>query len=178
VSGRPIKLALAPLIALGIGYGAWQEAKPSAPSSQAATIARVTDGDTIHVRVGGEDKTVRLIGIDTPETHKPGVPVECGGREASASMARLAPVGARATVTYDPTQDRTDRYGRLLAYVSVNRRSLQVEQLRAGWASVYVYGHRDFERVDGFRRASAVAERGRRGVWGECSGDFHSEQAP
>lgn len=175
-----IKLALIALTAVA-SYGAWQKAKPLADdlkssSSQSATIARVTDGDTIHVKIGGEDKTVRLLGTDTPEVHKPGVKVECGGKEASANMVRLAPVGAKVTLTYDSSQDKVDRYGRLLAYASVNRRSLQVEQLRAGWAMVYVYRGKDFKRVDSFRRASAVAERHKRGVWGQCDSDFHSEQ--
>src|SRR4051812_11633031 len=52
-----------------------------------ARIISVTDGDTIKVRLAsGSKRTVRLIGIDTPESHKPGVPVECGAREATASM--------------------------------------------------------------------------------------------
>jgi micrococcal nuclease len=176
-----IKLVLIAVAAVA-GYGAWQKTKPladdmrSSSSQSNGLIIRVTDGDTLHVKIAGEDKTVRLIGIDTPETHKPRVKVECGGKEASANMVRLAPVGAKVNLTYDSSQDRTDRYGRLLAYASVNRRSLQIEQLRAGWAEVYVYRHKDFKRVDSFRRVSAVAERHKRGVWGSCSGDFHSEQ--
>lgn len=79
--------------------------------------------------------TVRLIGIDTPETKRPGTPVECGGPDATASMFRLsftAPedtdgddledtkggTGRRVKLVTDPTQDTFDRYGRLLAYVT------------------------------------------------------------
>jgi micrococcal nuclease len=147
----------------------------STPKREVGTIARVVDGDTIRVTLGGVEKAVRLIGIDTPETHKPGVKVECGGREASAYMTKLAPVGARVALTYDPTQDRVDRYGRLLAYAYANHRSLQLSQIYAGWAKVYVYRH-NFQRVDTYRTAAGVAERAHRGVWGQCSGDFHSEQ--
>src|SRR3954468_17048446 len=75
-----------------------------------AVVTRVVDGDTLHVRTSaGREVKVRLLGIDTPETHRPGTPVECGGRQASASMARLAPRGARVTLATDPTQDRVDR---------------------------------------------------------------------
>jgi endonuclease YncB( thermonuclease family) len=112
-----------------------------------ATVIRIVDGDTIHVSVDGKDKTVRLIGIDTPETHKPGVKIECGGKEASANMKHLAPAGAEVKLTSDPTQDSVDRYGRLLAYVSTPghpRTSLQLEQVYAGWAEVYVYGGKPF----------------------------------
>lgn len=146
------------------------------PDKDQVKVARVVDGDTIKVMIGGEEKSVRLIGIDTPETHKPGVKVECGGREASANMTRLAPAGSPATLTYDPTQDKVDRYGRLLAYVSVKHRTLQLEQVYAGWAEVYVYGGKPFKRVESFRRAEGVAQRAHRGVWGQCNGDFHSEQ--
>jgi micrococcal nuclease len=140
------------------------------------TIVRVVDGDTVRVRVDGQERSVRLIGIDTPETHKPGVRVECGGREASANAERLAPVGAQATLTPDPSQDSVDRYGRLLAYVYVNHRSLQLEQVYAGWAEVYVYRGHPFARTTAYERAQAVARRQHRGVWGACGGDFHSLQ--
>jgi micrococcal nuclease len=155
------------------------QAARKASNSQMATVVRIVDGDTIHVSVDGKDKTVRLIGIDTPETHKPGVKVECGGKEASANMKRLAPAGAEVKLTSDPTQDSVDRYGRLLAYVSTPghpRTSLQLEQVYAGWAEVYVYGGKPFARVDTFRSAEGVAKRAHRGVWGSCGGDFHSEQ--
>jgi len=148
----------------------------SAPAAQEAKVSKVVDGDTIKVDIGGEVKTVRLIGIDTPETHKPGVKVECGGPEAAAYMKELAPAGAAVKLVADPTQDKVDRYGRMLAYASVHGQSLQLEQLYAGNAEVYVYGKTPFARVDKFRRAEGVAERAKRGVWGHCDGDFHSEQ--
>lgn len=157
------------------GAGSSQSQRSTAKATE-ATISKVTDGDTIHVKINGQDKTVRLIGIDTPETHKPGVKVECGGKEASANMVRLAPIGAKARLTPDPDQDTTDRYGRMLAYVSVNHRTLQLEQVYDGWAEVYVYQGKPFSRVDSFRRAEGVAKRAHRGVWKSCDGDFHSEQ--
>lgn len=175
---RLVVLALSSvaLIAACASPGASRPRGLASSSSQTATIVRDVDGDTIKVDVGGKQTSVRLIGIDTPETHKPGVKVECGGREASANMARLARAGAKARLTYDPTQDRVDRYGRLLAYVSVDGRGLQLAQLRAGLARVYVYGGKPFTRVASFRRAEHAAERAHRGVWGSCNGDFHSEQ--
>jgi micrococcal nuclease len=158
---------LASLIA---AYACSESRAPSAtssakPKADHGTIIRVVDGDTIHVSIGGVDKTVRLIGIDTPETHKPGVKVECGGKEATANAQRIATVGAAATLTPDPSQDKVDRYGRL-----------QLEQIYAGLAKVYVYNKKPFARVDTYQRAQDIAKRLKRGVWGKCSGDFHSEQ--
>lgn len=132
-------------------------------------VASVTDGDTIKVRTGGRVLTVRLIGVDTPEVHGR---LECGGREASAHMRRIARVGLAVTLRSDPTQAANDRYGRMLAYVDTPRGSLQLRMLRAGWASVYVVG-KPFQRVASFRRAGARAKREQRGVWGLCGGNFH-----
>jgi micrococcal nuclease len=97
----------------------------------------VIDGDTIRIcplePTRRSRYTVRLIGIDTPETKKPGTPIECGGKEATSSMLDISfrdPVvtdgdglldtkggrGARVKLVTDPTQSLCDRYGRLLAY--------------------------------------------------------------
>jgi micrococcal nuclease len=146
----------------------------------------VIDGDTVKVRLrSGARKTVRLIGIDTPESRKPGVAVECGARKAAAHMTKLAfrarggrKVGHGVRLTTDPTQDRVDGYGRLLAYV--NRLSdgtdLGRAVIRAGWAMAYVYDSKPFQRFALFSAAETHAEGSNRGVWASCDGDFHSEQ--
>jgi micrococcal nuclease len=75
----------------------------------------------------------------------------------------------------DPSQDRVDRYGRLLAYVRLpDGRLAEDAQLAAGWATVYVFAGHRVERDRAFRRAQAGARAGRRGVWGRCGGRFHS----
>ena len=92
-------------------------------------------------------------------------------------MAHLAPPGRAVRLEYDPTQDRVDRYGRLLAYVRLpGGRLLEDEQLRAGWATVYVYGGRPVTRYAAFVREQASARAARRGVFARCGGDFHSQR--
>ena len=155
-----------------------------------AVITAVTDGDTIKVRRSfSKTYTVRLIGIDTPETKKPGTPLECGGREATSNMFRLGFTrsrdtdgdglrdsrggqGRRVRLTTDPTQDRRDRYGRLLAYVKSARGSLAGAQLRAGWAAVYVFAD-PFAQLGMFQAAETTARAQMRGAWRQCSGNFH-----
>jgi micrococcal nuclease len=151
-------------------------AAKSPASSQTATVVSVTDGDTMRVRIDGKSTPVRLLGIDTPETRKPGVGVECGGKQATANLKRLAPAGAKAKLTFDSTQDQTDRYGRLIAYVRVRGKKLELEQIYAGWSKVYVYGKK-FRRADDYQVAEGVAKRAHRGVWSKCAGDFHSDQS-
>jgi micrococcal nuclease len=162
-----------------------------------ARITSVVDGDTIKVRAFGAKRsfyTVRLIGIDTPETRRPGVAVECGGKRATASMLRLSfshpedadgdgwedregGEGRRVTLTTDPTQDTFDRFGRLLAYVKTRSGTvLQTAQLSRGLATTYVFGGRPFQRVAEFRAGEARASGGKRGVFRICGGDFHRER--
>ena len=143
---------------------------------QRARVVRAVDGDTLRVDLkNGDDRDVRLIGIDTPETVRPGTPVQCGGLQASASMHGLAD-GRRVTLVSDPTQDRVDRYGRLLDYVFRGAENLGKVQLRRGWAEVYVYQHNPFEKVRTFKHAEHRAENADRGVWKDCSGSFHTPQ--
>ncbi len=80
-----------------------------------AAVVRVVDGDTVVVRLGGTEETVRLIGIDTPETVKPAAPVECYGPEASAHLKTLLPPGTAVHLARD-TEAR-DHFGRLLVYL-------------------------------------------------------------
>jgi endonuclease YncB( thermonuclease family) len=158
----------------GGGGGGGNSAPAPAPApARAQTIeARVTsvvDGDTIKVRALEATQrsryTVRLIGIDTPEVYGG---VECGGREASAYLERMA-TGRRVRLRTDPTQDTFDRYDRLLVYVKLRRGpDAALAQLRAGWAEVYVYGGNPFQRVDAFRKAQRLAKRSDRGIWERC----------
>lgn len=156
-------------------------------------ITSVVDGDTIKIKAFGAKRdfyTVRLIGIDTPETKRPGTPVECGGRRASAAMWRLSfpdaydgdedgledaadGLGRRISIRTDPTQDTFDRYGRLLAYITtVAGKNLQTQMLSSGWTKMYVYERR-FERYGRFKAAERRARRRGRGAWKLCGGNFH-----
>jgi len=85
--------------------------------------------------------------------------------------------GRAVWVRTNSTQDTYDRYGRLLAYVTTrsNPRNLALEQVRGGWAKVYVYQRR-FGQYTRFRSSERTARDRGRGVWGTCAGDFHSDQ--
>lgn len=140
-----------------------------------ATIAYAVDGDTLRVReTDGDLAYVRLVGIDSAEDVKPGAPVECGSRAAARSMDGLAPEGAPVVLRYDSVAGREDVYGRILAHAWVHGRSLELAQLRRGWAYVYRYHGQPFDGMGRFYAAQAAARAADRGVWGRCGGDFHS----
>ena len=75
-----------------------------------AYVHRVIDGDTIHVQVEGKRYTVRLIGVDTPETKHPTRAVQYFGREASA-FTKAALEGKKVMLQKDRTGDTVDRAG-------------------------------------------------------------------
>lgn len=77
-------------------------------------VTRVVDGDTLKVLIDEKEKTVRLLAVNTPETVAPGKHVEEGGLEASA-FTKEKMTGKLVFLTYD--EDKTDFFGRLLAYV-------------------------------------------------------------
>ncbi len=129
-------------------------------------VVKVTDGDTLKVRVHGVGvRDVRILGIDTPEVYGQR---ECGGPGASARMQRLAPVGSLVVLVSDASQADRDRYGRWLRYVDRDGRDVGRAQVRAGLATTYVYQGNPFARTREYRRVEARARRAGRGSWSRC----------
>lgn len=152
----------------GGGSGGTTPPPPQQPTviRQWARVIKVTDGDTIKVRLAaGPRRDVRIIGIDTPEVYGG---VECGGPEASKSMKRMLPVGTRVLMVSDPTQATVDRYDRLLRYVHKRKLDVGRRQVWKGHAKVYVYNNKPFQRTRLYNRVQAEAKRADRGIWGNC----------
>lgn len=134
-----------------------------------ATVKTVIDGDTIVVRIGGRDENVRLLGIDTPETHKPDTGVECFGPEASDRLAALLPQGTTVRLVRDV--EARDRYGRLLAYVYRDSDGLfiDVTMVSEGYAGTLPIPPNLAHRGE-LDAAAAAAQTARRGLWSACGG--------
>jgi micrococcal nuclease len=124
----------------------------------------VIDGDTIEVRVNGGEDDVRYIGIDTPETVKPGTPVQCFGPQAHELNQRLV-AGRTVRLVFD--SERRDVYGRLLAYVWLDHRMVNAELVRRGFARTLTIAPND-AHAGLFHRLAAEAGRAGRGLWGAC----------
>jgi micrococcal nuclease len=128
-------------------------------------VEQVLDGDTIVVRrAGAADETIRLLGIDTPETHHPRKPVQCYGPEASAYTTRRL---FGQIVRLEDDVERHDIYGRRLAYVYLDGHNFEEELLRKGYARLLViepnHAHgRAFLADELNARARGV------GLWGVC----------
>ena len=102
-----------------------------------ATVVRVVDGDTFEGVIAGEQKTVRLLNVDTPETKHPQEPVQCMGPEATEMLKDLLEPGDRVKLEYDI--ERTDRYGRTLAGVFKDDSLVNADLARAGLGVAVLY---------------------------------------
>jgi len=143
-----------------------------------ATVVSVADGDTVDVRFAdGSEDTVRLLGVDSPETGGEVSPDEFDAPDTEAARECLRRVaddaaafaeerlaGRQVTVATDPSADRRGGYGRLLAYVTVvgAEQSFNRALLASGYARVYVS---DFSRLSAFQSTAADADAADRGVW-------------
>jgi micrococcal nuclease len=103
-----------------------------------ATIVRVVDGDTLNIRVNGQEETVRLLLVDTPETVHPSKPIQPFGPEASAFAKETLTPGKQVEIELDVSE--RDKYGRLLCYLYLDGRMFNELLLKNGLARVaYVY---------------------------------------
>jgi micrococcal nuclease len=135
----------------------------------AGRVVRAVDGDTLEVALAdGATETVRLIGVDTPETVKPDTPVQCFGPRASRFEHRT--VEGRRVRLLIGVEPR-DFYGRLLAYVWVGSgpqgRFLEAELLRRGLARTLTF-HPNDRFANRFERLERSAARAGKGLWNAC----------
>ncbi|MBI4897746.1 MAG: thermonuclease family protein [Actinobacteria bacterium] len=142
-----------------------------AADERRAVVLRVVDGDTILVRIlGAADRPtrrterVRYIGVDTPESVKPGAPVDCYGKEAAAFNRSLVD-GRRVRMV--PDREPRDRYGRTLAFVYLEDEFVNAELVKNGFARTLEI-EPNTSKAGYLARLERVAIRTNRGLWGAC----------
>jgi endonuclease YncB( thermonuclease family) len=158
----------------GEGGSILSENRASAPNpveqadyATTATVTRVVDGDTIEISPSVEGlSTVRLIGVDTPETHGGTQPY---GPEAS-DFTRQHLEGKEVSLELDV--EKVDPYGRLLAYVYLPDGEMFNETLvEEGYAQVATFPP-NVKYVDRFLEAQREARTANRGLWGLSAGEL------
>ncbi|MCU7940504.1 MAG: thermonuclease family protein [gamma proteobacterium symbiont of Bathyaustriella thionipta] len=123
-------------------------------------IAKVVDGDTIHLKDG---RKIRLIGINTPEIGRQGKPSQPFARQAQKVLNQLLERNKKIGLAYD--QDKKDRYKRLLAYVSLeDGRSIEQILLARGLAHSIVVPPND-SRINCYRAIEKQAHDTKLGIW-------------
>ena len=161
--------AFAPLVPLLVVASCARSAAGVAGPPGSAVVVRPIDGDTIIVRVAHATDRVRLLGIDTPESVSPSVPVECYGPEAKHRTAELLPPGTRVVLQRDV--EARDKYDRLLAYVTrtSDRTFVNLELVQEGYAEAFPFRPNTAHEAD-FARAEAAARATHKGLWPTCGG--------
>ncbi len=158
----------------GILYGAFFYEKTVPFPSQGETeqkiqrgnVVRVVDGDTLVVRIDGDEEKIRLIGLDTTEVVDPRKTVECFGKEASDEAKRIL-TGKSVRIETDPSQGLYDKYGRMLAYVflsdgtNFNRRMIE-----NGYGYEYTY-RLPYKYQKEFKQAEKYARENKKGLWAD-----------
>lgn len=136
-------------------------------------VISVIDGDTIKVDIDGKTVTLRLIGMDTPETVDPRKPVQCFAVEAS-NKAKEILHGRNVRLEVDNTQSERDKYGRLLRYVFLEDGTFYNKLMIAeGYAHEYTYQNNPYKYQADFREAAKNAREDGKGLWNSktCSGN-------
>lgn len=160
-----------------------KQQSPTVPVStnsqfQYYAVTSVIDGDTIKINIDGTIETLRLIGMDTPETVDPRKPVQCFGKEASNKAKELL-VSTKVRLEKDPTQGELDKYGRTLAYVyREDGLFYNKYMIEKGYAHEYTY-NTPYKYQAEFKAAQKSAQENLRGLWSPatCNGDTTSDSS-
>jgi len=167
--GAVVLLAVLVAVLLFGGEGSEDGVAPNAATYElggrvSGEVLRVVDGDTIEVDVDGRTEDVRLIGVDTPETVKPGEPVQCFGPQASEFTKRVL---EGETVRLEFDRELRDVYDRLLAYVHVGELFVNAELIDGGFARTLEIEPNTSRAAELARLQQAAGAAGR-GLWGAC----------
>ena len=149
------------------GYLAYAATVVRIDEDELYQVVSVMDGDTFKARVGRHVVTVRLLGIDTPETVDPRKPAQCYGAEASAETKRLL-AGNAVRLKLNPDREERDKYDRYLAYAYLPDGTFLNEYLlRNGYAREYTYGKAYMYQKEFISMEKEATER-KVGLWGRC----------
>lgn len=158
--------ALGKLVEKGQYFGMNKQLHASAAEVELFNVVKVVDGDTISVSISGKTETIRLIGLDTPETVDPRKTVECFGKEASDKAKSLL-AGKKVKLTADESQGDKDKYNRLLRYVfledGTNVNKLMISE---GYGHEYTY-NLPYKYQAEFKTAELSAQRNKKGLWAD-----------
>jgi micrococcal nuclease len=125
-------------------------------------LVKVIDGDTIKVEMNGKDETVRFLLVDTPESVHPTKPVQPFGKEASQFTKDLL---TNASIELELGIGERDKYGRLLAYVYADGKSVQEILLKKGLARVAYVFEPNTKYIDEYREIQSQAQKQALGIW-------------
>ncbi len=145
------------------------EVTSSTPTSEVNAlldVIKVIDGDTVQVNIRGKVETIRLIGVDTPESVDPRKPVQCFALEASKKAKEIL-TGKKVFLEADSTQGERDKYNRLLRYIfledGTNFNKLMIAE---GYGHEYTY-NKPYKYMEEFKLVETEATLNKKGLWAD-----------
>jgi len=130
------------------------------PSFANSNVSYVYDGDTLTLQSG---EKVRLVQIDTPELS----PAECYGIQARDLLRKM--VGTSTIqLRKEPASSNKDSNRRLLRYVIIGSKNLNLELVRQGAAAPYFYNGERGRYANQLLKAAQLAQKNKIGLWKEC----------
>lgn len=139
------------------------------PKKDVYKVLKVIDGDTLDVSINGRRETLRLIGIDTPETVDPRKPVQCFGKEASDKAKEILN-GKSVLLEPDNSQSERDKYNRLLRYVILqDGTNFNKYMISEGFAHEYTYQSNPYKYQSEFKQAERKARENKKGLWSDTA---------
>ena len=130
----------------GTTYSPVVSVEAAVSKKQTAKFVKAVDGDTAKLSVKGRTYTFRFLAVDTPETVKPNTPVAFMGKRASDYTKSELKKAKKIQIQYDG--NKTDKYGRKLAWIWVDGKLLQDKLVKKGYARVYyIYGKYKYTNI-------------------------------
>ena len=133
-------------------------------AKETVKYASCIDGDTFKVYINNEEKTIRLLAVDTPETEKPNKEADYYATEASEYTCKRIKKAKKIVLEYDPNSDKYDKYDRVLAWVFLDGNLLQSDLVENGYAKV-AYLYNDYKYTDMLIKKQELASAKNIGVW-------------
>jgi endonuclease YncB( thermonuclease family) len=136
-------------------------------------VLHIVDGDTITIEHDGKKETIRLLGINTPESVAPMRPKECYGKEASNFLKNILE-STYIDIEYDIHRKTVDIYGRTLAYIILDGKNINQKMIEEGYAFEYTYHKEIYTHQGDFRAAQKRAKERGLGLWSTttCNGEL------
>ncbi len=130
-------------------------------------LSKCVDGDTAWFLLNNKKIKVRFLAIDTPEsTNK----IEPYGKEAAKFTCDKLKEAKTIELEYDKNSDKTDKYGRYLAWIIVDGKNLQKELVKNGYAEVdYIYGNYNY--IDELKLLQKEAQKNKLNIWSDYKTD-------
>ncbi len=140
-----------------------EPAATSSPHNQ-YQVVDIIDGDTIRLNIDDTIESVRLVGLNTPETDSPYRKEECFGQEATEEARRIL-TNQTVTFTHDPSQAKRDQYDRLLGYIFLTSgENFAEKMIRNGFGYEYTF-KTPYQYQADFQAAEQYAKSNQLGLW-------------